>query len=99
VLTCLFCWLQSVARNGNNTAAWVRDYRATVFAASSVTIGVPNMGDSITEGEIAAIIKAPGKAHVSVPEIEGRDPLVSVRCAARGRVVLTGTVSLLTTAR
>ena len=38
----------------------VRAFRPSFPAADSVTIAVPEMGDSITEGEIAAIVKQPG---------------------------------------
>ena len=37
-----------------------RAFRATPAALESVTVGVPEMGDSITEGSIATIEKAPG---------------------------------------
>jgi 2-oxoglutarate dehydrogenase E2 component (dihydrolipoamide succinyltransferase) len=45
-------------------AAWRRGLRAAPPAAATVRVAVPSMGESITEGTVAAILKHPGDAVV-----------------------------------
>jgi 2-oxoglutarate dehydrogenase E2 component (dihydrolipoamide succinyltransferase) len=45
-------------------AAWRRGLRAAPPVAATVRVAVPSMGESITEGTVAAILKHPGDAVV-----------------------------------
>ncbi len=46
--------------------AWLarRGLRTTALALESIDLKVPQMGDSITEGTIAAVLKKPGEEHL-----------------------------------
>ena len=67
----------------------VRGFRATTLAAADV-VEVPAMGDSITEGSIAAVLKGPGDAvevDEVIAQIETDKVTIDVRAAAAGTVV------------
>ena len=67
----------------------VRGFRATPLAAADV-VEVPAMGDSITEGSIAAVLKGPGDAvevDEVIAQIETDKVTIDVRAAAAGTVV------------
>jgi 2-oxoglutarate dehydrogenase E2 component (dihydrolipoamide succinyltransferase) len=55
-------------RTAVSSAEGVRLFRASRAAAAAATVEVPAMGDSITEGAIAAVLKQPGDA-VAVDEV------------------------------
>ena len=64
-------------------------FRATPLAAADV-VEVPAMGDSITEGSIAAVLKGPGDAvevDEVIAQIETDKVTIDVRAAAAGAVV------------
>ena len=69
----------------------LREFRAAAnaFAAADV-VAVPAMGDSITEGSIAAVLKGPGdavEADEVIAQIETDKVTIDVRAPAAGTVV------------
>lgn len=47
-----------------------RNFKVTPHAEATVTIAVPSMGDSVTEGSVAAVLKSPG-------DVVGEDEIVA----------------------
>jgi 2-oxoglutarate dehydrogenase E2 component (dihydrolipoamide succinyltransferase) len=81
-----------VARDGSvGSLVALREFRAAAnaFAAADV-VAVPAMGDSITEGSIAAVLKGPGdavEADEVIAQIETDKVTIDVRAPAAGTVV------------
>ena len=81
-----------VARGGSvGSLVALREFRAAreLFAAADV-VAVPAMGDSITEGSIAAVLKGPGdavEADEVIAQIETDKVTIDVRAPAAGTVV------------
>jgi 2-oxoglutarate dehydrogenase E2 component (dihydrolipoamide succinyltransferase) len=83
---------RKVARDGSvGSLVALREFRAAreLFAAADV-VAVPAMGDSITEGSIAAVLKGPGdavEADEVIAQIETDKVTIDVRAPAAGTVV------------
>jgi len=81
-----------IARDGSvGSLVALREFRAAreLFAAADV-VAVPAMGDSITEGSIAAVLKGPGdavEADEVIAQIETDKVTIDVRAPAAGTVV------------
>uniref|UniRef100_A0A7S2Z7B2 dihydrolipoyllysine-residue succinyltransferase n=1 Tax=Chloropicon laureae TaxID=464258 RepID=A0A7S2Z7B2_9CHLO len=68
---------------------WRRGFRATPAVLESVTIDVPQMGDSISEGTIATIDKAPGDAVAEdevIVQVETDKVTIDIRSPGAGVV-------------
>ena len=67
-----------------------RGFRAARIVAAADVVEVPAMGDSITEGSIAAVLKGPGdavEADEVIAQIETDKVTIDVRAPAAGAVV------------
>ena len=79
-----------VARDGSCSLVALREFRAARVAAAADVVAVPAMGDSITEGSIAAVLKGPGdavEADEVIAQIETDKVTIDVRAPAAGTVV------------
>ena len=80
-----------VARDGSvGSLVALREFRAARVAAAADVVAVPAMGDSITEGSIAAVLKGPGdavEADEVIAQIETDKVTIDVRAPAAGTVV------------
>ena len=81
-----------VARDGSvGSLVALREFRAAAIAfAAADVVAVPAMGDSITEGSIAAVLKGPGdavEADEVIAQIETDKVTIDVRAPAAGTVV------------
>ena len=78
------------ARGGSCSLVALREFRAARVAAAADVVAVPAMGDSITEGSIAAVLKGPGdtvEADEVIAQIETDKVTIDVRAPAAGTVV------------
>ena len=65
-------------------------FRSSGFVAGDTTVAIPPMGDSITEGSIAAILKQPGdlvEVDEIIAQIETDKVTIDVRAPTSGTVV------------
>ena len=81
-----------VARDGSvGSLVALREFRAAAIAfAAADVVAVPAMGDSITEGSIAAVLKGPGdavEADEVIAQIETDKVTIDVRAPNAGTVV------------
>ena len=80
-----------VARDGSvGSLVALREFRAARVAAAADVVAVPAMGDSITEGSIAAVLKGPGdavEADEVIAQIETDKVTIDVRAPNAGTVV------------
>ena len=65
-----------------------RNFKATPHAEATVTIAVPSMGDSVTEGSVAAVLKSPGTFPHVVIALSRRlpSPAVMTSCVWQGQL-------------